>query len=497
MFKKLYKKNINKRFVNITSFNIKNQLFIDGEFRTSKSGKLFPVINPVDETVLTHVSEADKEDVDIAVQAAQKALNGEWKTIGHAGRQNLLLKLADLWDLNSVLLGQLESYNNGTPISQQKNVVADLAQEIRYHAGWCTKALDGRVANVSGNFDVKVIREPIGVVGAILPWNLPLWCLIVKLAPCLACGNTIVIKPAEQTPLTALKVAEMIQEAGFPKGVVNILPGYGPTAGSHLASHMDVRKIAFTGSGEVGKMIMKYASNNLKMVQLELGGKSPLIVTEDADIDKAVEIAATSIFSNNGEQCDAGSRTFVPESMYDEFVKRAVEKANSLIVGDPLDPKTEVGPLVDKAQFQKVLEYIDIGQKEGAKLHCGGRVGNKGYFVRPSVFSNVKDDMRIAKEEIFGPVQSILKYKTFEEALERVNNTPYGLASGIVTKDMTKAYQFSKNIKSGFVWVNTWFQMFPEVEFGGYKQSGFGKDGGAGSINEWTVSKAIVMNMNK
>eukprot|EP01080_Neovahlkampfia_damariscottae_P002189 gene2189-2053_t len=475
---------------------LQKKLFINGEFVNAKSNKVFPVINPFDESVITEVAEGDKEDIDLAVKSATDALEGEWKEIGPHGRQKLLLKLADLWDKHADELGTLESFNNGTPISQQKECVAGLAEEIRYHAGWATKCYDGRTVEVSGPYEVKVVKEPIGVCGFIIPWNLPLWCLIVKLAPCLACGNTVVCKPAEQTPLTALKAAELMKEVGFPPGVINIVPGFGPTAGQALAMHLDVQKIAFTGSSEVGKLIMQYSGkSNLKRVQLELGGKSPLVIAPDADVEKAVKIAGFAVFGNNGEQCDAGSRTFVHESMYDEFVKLAVEHANNMIVGNPMDEKTDQGPLVDKAQYKKVLEYIEIGKKDGAKFECGGEMKKtfeKGYFIKPVVFSNVTDEMRIAKEEIFGPVQSIIKYSNFDDVIKRANNTPYGLASGIVTNSMTKALKYSKEIKAGFVWINTWFQMFPEVEFGGFKQSGFGKDGGAGAYSEWLLTKAVV-----
>jgi len=332
------------------------------------------------------------------------------------------------------------------------------------------------------------------VCGLILPWNLPLWALIMKLGPCLATGNTAIIKPAEQTPLTALKLCELIQEVGFPPGVVNVLTGAAET-GKALTHHMDIDKIAFTGSTEVGRLVMKAsADSNLKRVQLELGGKSPLVVFSDANVDEAVEIAGSAVFVNNGQLCTAGSRTFVHKDIYDEFVAKAKKRAEGITVGDPITSKQ--GPVVDKDQFDRVLELIKAGKKEATLVTGGERHGTEGYFIQPTVFSNVNDEMTIAKEEIFGPVQSILKFDNYEEVIKRVNSTQYGLASGVLSKDVNKIFAAANSIKAGTVWVNTYLPVYPQLEFGGYKQSGFGREGGLEGISEWTQTKTVMIGVN-
>ena len=400
--------------------------------------------------------------------------------MGAKGRQNLLLKFGELWKDRVADLAKLESLNNGTAVSLQSAVIEGLLNEIKYHSGWCDK-IDGRVAGVDSNYHVYTTYEPIGVCGLVIAWNLPLWCIIVKMIPCLAMGNTCIIKPAEQTPLTALKLAEMLNEVGFPPGVVNIIPGYGPTAGSALAHHMKVRKIAFTGSTEVGRLMIKAsADSNLKQVQLELGGKSPLIIFPDVNVDEAVEIASY-VFCNNGQVCDSCSRTFVHEDIYDEFVQKAIEKARALKVGDPLDTTTDIGPLVCAEQYDRVRSYIELAQREGANIAYGGRdlskevYDGKGYFVEPTIFTNVTEDMTIFKEEIFGPCQTIIKFSDHKQVLESANNTQYGLAGGVISSNIANIFSITRNLKAGTVWGNCYATCMPEAEFGGVKHSGFGR----------------------
>lgn len=470
--------------------------FINNEFVPSRSGKRFPVIQPANEQTICQVAEAGVEDVNNAIQAAAKAQPG-WHALGWVGRQKLLLKLADVWTAHAEELGRLEAFNNGTTVSIATAIVAGLAEDIRYFASWAGK-LDGRVP-VPPNEDVfaYVNREPLGVCGLILPWNLPLWVMMVKLAPCLAVGNTAVIKPAESTPLTALRAMELFKLAGFPPGVVNVVNGFGPVAGAALASHPDVAKIAFTGSTAVGKNIMNLAaSSNLKKVQLELGGKGPLIICPGVNVDKAVELAAAAIWTNNSEICTAGSRTYVHESVYDEFVAKAAAVAKGLKVGHQLKEDTNVGPMVNQNQYEKVMRYIEFGKAEGARLVAGGqslRAQMKGYFVEPTVFADVTDTMRICREEIFGPVQCILKWSSVEDVLNRANALPYGLSAGVMSDDAHMIHTLTKRLKAGYVWVNTWHVICPNIEFGGSKQSGFGREGGVEGAYEWTQSKSVVM----
>jgi len=398
---------------------------------------------------------------------------------------------------NASDLAVLESYNNGSPLGLSKDIINALADDIRYFSGWADK-VDGRVPPVDGPFHLYTRKEPIGVCGLILPWNVPLWALITKLAPCLAMGNVAVIKPAEQTPLTALRFAELVSEVGFPPGVVNIVNGYGPSAGAPIAEHLDVDKVAFTGSTDVGRIIMQAAArSNLKKVQLELGGKSPLVIFPDANLDFAVQMASIAVFSNNGQLCTAASRCFVHEKIYSEFVEKAKAKAASIKVGDQLNPENAQGPLVDKDQFEKVLSYITKGKEQGAKLEFGGnRVGTAGYFVEPTIFSNVSEDMTIAKEEIFGPVQSIIKFSDVEQVIQSCNNTTYGLAAGVISNNIGNVFAISNRVKAGTVWVNVYHAVFPNAEFGGYKQSGIGREGGQDGIAEWTQTKTVIVNLS-
>ena len=414
-----------------------------------------------------------------------------------ADRGQLLHRLADLIEQNADELAQLESLDNGKPYHVAK--AADLPLTIgcyRYYAGWADK-IQGKTIPIAGDYFCYTRHEPVGVVGQIIPWNFPLLMQAWKLGPALAAGNTVVLKPAEQTPLTALRVGELILEAGFPAGVVNILPGYGPTAGGAIARHADVDKVAFTGSTEVGHLIMEAAAQtNLKRVTLELGGKSPNIIFADADMDEAIEGAHFALFFNQGQCCCAGSRLFVEEKCYDQFVEKSVARAKKRTVGDPFDPKTEQGPQVDQAQFDKVMGYIETGKREGASLLAGGkRVGDRGYFIEPTVFAGVKDEMKIAQEEIFGPVMSILKFKDVDDVVERANTTMYGLAAAVWTRDIGKAHAVANKVRAGTVWVNCFDVFDAAAPFGGFKQSGIGRELGEYGLQQYTEVKTVTVKL--
>ncbi len=475
------------------------KILIDNKWVSSVSGKTFETINPATGDLLANVAEADAADVDLAVKAARKAFHSKahWRRMSAAERGRLINRLADLIEKNADELATLESLDNGKP--KHVAAAADLPLVIacyRYYAGWADK-IQGKTIPISGDYFCYTRHEPVGVVGQIIPWNFPLLMQAWKLAPALACGNTVVLKVAEQTPLSALRVGELILEAGFPEGVVNILPGYGPTAGGAIARHMDVDKVAFTGSTEVGHLIMKAAAEtNLKRVTLELGGKSPNIVFADADMNEAVEGSHFALFFNQGQCCCAGSRVFVEEKVYDEFVSRSTERAKRRVVGNPLDKKTEQGPQVDKDQFEKVLSYVESGKKEGAKLQCGGeRIGEHGYFVAPTVFADVKDDMKIAQEEIFGPVMSILKFKDMDELVDRANKTIYGLAAAVWTRDIGKAHHIANNVRAGTVWVNCFDVFDAAAPFGGFKQSGLGRELGEYGLQQYSEIKTVTVKL--
>ncbi len=475
------------------------KILIDNKWVDSVSGKTFETINPATGDVLAKVAEADAPDVDLAVKAARRAFHSKapWRRMSASERGKLLNRLADLIEQNMDELATLESLDNGKP--RQVARTADLPLVIacyRYYAGWADK-IQGKTIPVNGNYFCYTRHEPVGVVGQIIPWNFPLLMQAWKLAPALACGNTVVLKTAEQTPLSALRVGELILEAGFPQGVVNILPGYGPTAGAAIANHMDVDKVAFTGSTEVGHLIMRAAAeSNLKRVTLELGGKSPNIVFADADMAEAVEGSHFGLFFNQGQCCCAGSRVFVEEKAYDEFVERSTDRAKRRTVGDPLDRKTEQGPQVDNDQFQKILSYVDAGKKEGAKLMCGGeRVGDRGYFVAPTIFTEVKDEMKIAQEEIFGPVMSIMKFGDMDELIERANKTIYGLAAAVWTRDIGKAHQIANDVRAGTVWVNCYDVFDAGAPFGGFKQSGIGRELGEYGLQQYSEIKTVTVKL--
>ncbi|MBK1989805.1 aldehyde dehydrogenase family protein [Sphaerospermopsis aphanizomenoides BCCUSP55] len=472
------------------------QLLINNEWVESVSRRRFATINPATGEVICEVAEADAADVDKAVQAARNAFNGEWRKISATERGNLLYRLADLIEENTDELARLETLDNGKPVHDSVGDIELVIACYRYYAGWADK-VQGKTIPINGPYFCYSRHEPVGVVGQIIPWNFPLLMQAWKLAPALATGNTVVMKTAEQTPLSALRVGELIVEAGFPAGVVNILSGYGPTAGAAIARHHDIDKVAFTGSTEVGHLIMEAAAkSNLKRVTLELGGKSPNIVFADANMDAAIQAAHDAIFFNQGQCCCAGSRLFVEEKCYDEFVARSVEIARQRIVGDPFDPNTQQGPQVDQEQFNRVMNYIEAGQREGAQMLYGGnRVGDRGYFISPTVFADVRDEMKIAQEEIFGPVMSIIKFRDVEEVIQRANNTMYGLAAAVWTQDITKAHAIANNVRAGTVWVNCYDVFDPAAPFGGFKQSGMGRELGEYGLQQYTEIKTVTIKL--
>lgn len=473
------------------------KLLINNEWVESVSGKRFETINPATGEVICDVSEADAADVDKAVVAAKNAFqDGEWRKMSATRRGELLYKLADLIEQNIDDLARLETLDNGKTLKDSYGDLNLVLRCYRYYAGWADK-VQGKTIPINGDYFCYTRHEPIGVVGQIIPWNFPLLMQAWKLAPALATGNVVVMKTAEQTPLSALRVGELIIEAGFPPGVVNILSGYGPTAGAAIARHMDVDKLAFTGSTEVGHLVMEAAAkSNLKRVTLELGGKSPNIVFADADMNAAIEGAHHSLFFNQGQCCNAGSRLFVEEKCYDEFVAKSVEKARNRSVGDPFDSNTQQGPQIDQDQFDKVMSYIESGMREGASMKCGGqRVGDRGFFIQPTVFADVDNNMKIAQEEIFGPVMTIIKFKNIDEVIHLANTTMYGLAAGVWTQDITKAHTIANNVRAGTVWVNCYHVFDAAAPFGGFKQSGMGRELGEYCLEHYTEVKTVTVKL--
>jgi aldehyde dehydrogenase (NAD+) len=480
------------------SIHTATQLLIGNEWIPSESGKTFPTFNPATGEELAQISESDAADVDKAVKTARTAFErGPWRKTSASERGRLLNRLADLMEQHAEELAALETLDNGMTLAVARNVDLPLTiAHFRYFAGWADKN-HGKTIPINGDYFCYTRHEPVGVVGQITPWNFPLLMYGMKLGPALAMGNTVVLKPAEQTPLTALRLGELIVEAGFPPGVVNILPGYGPTAGGAIAEHMDIDKVAFTGSSEVGHLIMQAAGrSNLKRVSLELGGKSPNIVFSDADLEQAIEGCHQGLFFHQGQVCCAGSRLYVEDKIYDDFVERSVDRASRRTVGDPFDASTEQGPQIDNTQFEKVMSYIDAGKREGAELLTGGkRVGKCGYFIEPTVFANVQDEMKIAREEIFGPVMSIIRFRELDEVIERANNTSYGLAAAVWTRDIGKAHAIANNVRAGTVWVNCFDVFDAAAPFGGFKQSGIGREMGEYALQQYTEVKTVTVKL--
>lgn len=477
------------------------KMLIGGQWVESASGKTFDSINPSSGEVLAKVAEGDAEDINRAVAAARKAFeSGPWPKLTPSQRGQLLWKVAELIEQHAEELAQLETLDNGKPIKYSRAADVPLtADHFRYFAGWATK-IEGETIPVSvPNMFTYTLREPMGVVGQIIPWNFPLQMASWKLAPALACGNTVVLKPAEQTPLTALRLGELICEAGFPEGVVNIVPGFGETAGAALATHPGVDKIAFTGSTEVGKKILQASVDNLKRVTLELGGKSPNIIFPDADLKYAVRGAMNAIFFNQGQVCTAGSRLFIQKSIYDQVLSGLTDYASKMKLGPGIDPATDLGPLVSQGQLDRVAGYIEAGKREGAIPTTGGARPNddqlRGYFMEATVFDNVQDDMTIAREEIFGPVVAALPFEDVEEVAARANKSIYGLAAGVWTSDVKKAHKMAAALKSGVVWVNTYNQFDAAAPFGGYKQSGYGREMGNAVLDAYTQIKTVWINL--
>lgn len=475
-------------------------IFVNNEWHRSVSKNTFPTINPTTGEIIAEVQEGDAADIDFAVDAANKAfkLGSKWRTMDASERGHLLYTLASLIEQNQVYLASLETLDNGKPYATAYSFdVPAAVATLRYYAGWADKN-HGKVIPMDGKFFTYTRHEPVGVCGQIIPWNFPMLMMAWKLGPALATGNVVVLKPAEQTPLSALFIAQLAAQAGFPRGVINVVPGYGK-AGAALVQHNKVHKIAFTGSTEVGKLVKKGAAeSNLKRTTLELGGKSPNIILRDTNIDTAVEMAHFGLFFNMGQCCCAGSRTYVQEEIYDKFVNLSAKRAERRIVGNPFDEKTEQGPQIDEDQMNKIISMIDSGKEDGAKLVSGGsRVGDKGYFVAPTVFADVTDNMTIAREEIFGPVQQILKFKDIDEVIERANDTDYGLAAAVFTKDIDKANYIVQGLRAGTVWINTYNVLSPQAPFGGFKMSGHGRELGEYGLEAYTEVKTVIVKLDK
>ncbi|MGO9059052.1 MAG: aldehyde dehydrogenase family protein [Candidatus Binataceae bacterium] len=474
------------------------KLLINGEWVPAKSGKTFETVNPATEEVLAHVAEAEQADVDEAVRAARKALEeGPWSRMQPAQRAKYLLKLADLLEAHAKELSELDTLDGGRVIALTQFDAYGAAEGLRYCAGWATK-VSGETNSSGPDIFNFSIREPLGVVGIIIPWNGPAVLAATKHAMALACGNTVVLKPAEQTPLSAVRVGELMLEAGFPPGVINIITGFGRTAGAALANHPDVDGISFTGSVSTGKEILRASLGNLKRVTLELGGKSPHIIFPDSDLEAALPDAVHAIFRNQGQTCFAGSRVFVQRDMYSDFAARFAQAAAAVKVGPPSSPETTVGPVVSKAQYDRVTGYIGVGQKEGAKVAAGGLDrpnGGRGYYIKPTVFTGVDNRMRIAQEEIFGPVAALIPFKDENDAVLQGNDTIYGLGAGIWTRDISRAIRVARRIKAGMVWINGFGKGNLGSPFGGYKQSGIGRENSREALYFYTQAKAVTITL--
>jgi phenylacetaldehyde dehydrogenase len=483
---------------NVSSFVARKQkLLINGQWVESASGKTFATYNPATGQVLANVAEGDREDIDRAVKAARAAFEtGPWSRTSPAERGKMIWRLADLIEKHLEEFAQIESLDNGKPLKIAR--VADVPltiEHMRYYAGWATK-IEGNtiplILQKPSKYLAYTVREPVGVCGQIIPWNFPLLMAAWKLGPALAAGCTIVLKPAEQTPLSALRLGELVQEAGFPDGVVNIVAGFGETAGAALAAHPDVDKVAFTGSTEVGKLIIQAAAGNLKKVSLELGGKSPNVIMDDADMESAIPGAAGAIFFNHGQCCCAGSRLYVEKKAFDKVVEGMAASAEKIRVRPGFDPDCDMGPLVSEEQLNRVCGYLESGKKEGAKAVAGGeRHGDQGYFVKPTVLVDTNENMKVVKEEIFGPVVTAIPFSDPNEIVDKANNSVYGLAAGIWTRDIKKAHSLASKLRAGTVWINCYNVFDPSLPFGGYKQSGWGREGGSEVLEHYTEVKSV------
>src|ERR1700760_3179508 len=474
-----------------------HQLLIDGKRLPSSSGRTFRSLNPATEKLLAIISEGNEADVDLAVAAARRAFEGPWRTMRAAERGHILLKWAELLKRHADEIAEIESLDGGKPISATMRQDFPAAIDtLTYYAGWADK-ISGDVVATRDDALTYTVREPVGVVAAIVPWNFPLMIGMWKLAPALACGCTVVMKPAELTSLSALRIGELALEAGLPPGVFNIVTGPGRVVGDALVNHPDVDKVTFTGSPGVGRGILRGAAGNFKRVSLELGGKSANVIFDDADIEAASRAAASGIFFNAGQVCSAGSRVLAHEKIHDEVVERLTQRAKSLRMGDPADRATSLGPVISEKQMKSILNYVDIGQKEGALLTTGGRrVGDRGYFISPAVFAGVEHEMRISQEEIFGPVVSVIKFRDEADALRIANGTAYSLAAGVWSRDIGRVQRFAKKAKAGTVWINTYGYTDVRLPWGGVRDSGFGREHGAAAIENFTEPKAVWMNLN-